>query len=138
VEGLSQPLTVAHWHKNETTNSCIAERCDIVSFHSYDAPEKGLKAKIDSAAESGRPVICTEYMARTNDSTFADCLPVLKAKCAGAINWGLVSGKTQTIYPWGWNESKGEPPMWFHDIFNPDGSFLYPEEEGDIRRALNT
>ena len=46
-----------------------------------------------------------------------------------AINWGLVSGKTQTIYPWGWNESRGEPDIYFHDIFNPDGTLLYPLEE---------
>jgi hypothetical protein len=136
VEGLSQPLTVAHWHKNEGTNRCIAENSDVVSFHSYCAPEKGLNAKINEVSKSGRPAICSEYMARTNESTFADCLPVLKEKCAGAINWGLVSGKTGTIYPWGWNKDKGEPPMYFHDIFNQDGTFLYPEEQEHIRRVI--
>ena len=42
----------------------------------------------------------------------------------------------EPIYPWGWNESKGKPPVWFHDIFNADGTFLYPEEEAIIRSAV--
>lgn len=138
VEGLSQPLTVAHWHKNEETNQFIAEHCDIVSFHSYQAPEKGLLGKIEKYSEAGRPMVCSEWLARGHGSTFAACLPVLRERCAGAINWGLVSGKTQTIYPWGWNESKGEPSVYHHDIFNADGSLFYPEEESDIRRVIFT
>jgi hypothetical protein len=134
VDGLTQPLTVAYWCGQEDMNACILERCDIVSFHSYDAPEAGLAAMVERAASLGRPIICTEYMARGNGSTFAACTPFLQQHCAGAINWGLVSGKTQTIFPWGWNESKGEPPIYFHDIFNPDGSFLYPAEEETIKQ----
>ncbi|MBO5766447.1 MAG: 1,4-beta-xylanase, partial [Lentisphaeria bacterium] len=56
------------------------------------------------------------------------CLPLLRENNVGAINWGLVSGKTQTIYPWGWNKDKGVPAKYFHDVFHADGSFLQPEE----------
>ena len=136
VEGLTQPLTVACWCGQEEMNACVFERSDIITFHSYDAPDKGLLRMIEECGALERPMICTEYMARGPGSTFAACLPVLKARCAGAINWGLVSGKTQTIYPWGWNAEKGEPPVYFHDVFNADGSFLYPGEEADIREAL--
>jgi hypothetical protein len=42
----------------------------------------------------------------------------------GAYNWGFVSGKTQTIYPWdSWTKTyTAEPPLWFHDIFRADGT----------------
>jgi hypothetical protein len=136
VDGLTQPLTVGLWCDHGDMNQCILERCDVVTFHSYCAPEKGLLAMVENSKTLGRPVICTEYMARSNGSTFAACLPVLRAHCAGAINWGLVSGRTQTIYPWGWSEEKGEPPVCFHDIFNPDGTFLYPGEERVIRETM--
>ena len=43
-----------------------------------------------------RPLLCTEYMARGNGSTFQGTLPVAKKYNVGAINWGLVEGKTQT------------------------------------------
>ena len=137
VEGLTHPLTVPYWCGQQNMNQCVFELSDIITFHSYDAPEEGLLAMIERSESSGRPAICTEYMGRTNASTFESCLPVLKEKCSGAINWGLVSGKTGTIYPWGWNESKGEPNVYFHDIFNPDGTFLYPEEEKIISNALS-
>lgn len=136
VEGLTQPLTVSYWCQMEDMNQVIFDRCDIVTFHNYDAPDKGFVAMAERAATLGRPVICTEYMARPMGSTFAACTPYLRKHCAGAINWGLVSGKTQTIYPWGWEPDKGEPECWFHDIFNPDGTFLYPKEEEEIRNAI--
>ena len=35
-------------------------------------------------------MICTEYMARTQNSTFQDIMPMLKKENIGAINWGLI------------------------------------------------
>lgn len=137
VQGVPQPLTAALWNQNESTNACIAEQCDIASFHSYTPPShEEFTRKWRWCRQLGRPVICSEYMARTRGSTFAACLPFLREHCIGAINWGLVSGKTQTIYPWGWNDEKGEPAVYFHDIFNRDGSFLYPDEEETIRSLV--
>ena len=136
VDGLTQPVTAGCWNGRADLEQFLIERSDIVTFHGYSGPDK-LRELIDKFQAAGRPIICTEWLARGNGSTFADCLPVLRKHCAGAINWGLVSGKTQTIYPWGWSEEKGDPPVWFHDVFNPDGSFLYPEEEGHIRRVVN-
>lgn len=132
IEGLTQPLTVPYWCRQEEITRCVLERSDIITFHNYDAPDKGFLEMLDRSLSLGRPVICTEYMARGPGSTFAACLPILRQRGVGAINWGLVAGKTQTIYPWGWNQEKGEPPVYFHDVFNKDGTFLYPEEERDI------
>lgn len=145
VEGVTQPLTAGvwldmaeggKWLERRELNDFLLDQSDIVTFHAYMAPEKGLLARIEKCKATGRPVICTEWLARGAGSTFAACLPVFRQHCAGAINWGLVSGKTQTVYPWGWNREKGEPPVWHHDIFNQDGTLLYPEEEEQIGRVL--
>ena len=73
-------------------------------------------------------MICTEYMARTKGSRFQNCLPVFKEENVGCYNWGLVSGRTQTIIPWDWAKEGAEPGVWFHDIFHPDGTAYDPEE----------
>jgi len=54
----------------------------------------------------------------------------------GAYNWGFVSGKSQTIYPWdSWDKAyTGPPPIWFHDIFHADGTPYNPEETDLIKR----
>jgi hypothetical protein len=69
-------------------------------------------------------------------STFEDILPVAKERKVGAFCWGLVSGKTQTIYPWdSWARTyTEEPDPWFHDIFRPDGSAYRDEEVALIRK----
>ncbi len=127
------PLTCAAWRFDEdffSLNQFSIENSDIVSFHDYENPEI-LKMKIHfiKLLAKDKPVICSEYMARTNGSTFKDCLPILKENNISAINWGFVVGKSNTIYPWGWNESKGKPDLYFHDVLDTDGKFLYPEEK---------
>jgi hypothetical protein len=83
----------------------------------------------------GRPIICSEYMARPRGSTFQNILPIFARRHVGAINWGLVSGKTQTIYPWdSWNrEYTAEPMVWFHDVFRRDGTPFDSSEVAFIR-----
>jgi hypothetical protein len=79
----------------------------------------------------GRPLICSEYMARTRNSLFVTHLPIFKRYQVGAINWGLVSGKSNTIYQWGKPVPDGsEPKIWFHDVFRKDGS---PFDENEVR-----
>ena len=56
-------------------------------------------------------------MARTHNSRFETVMPMLKKENVGAINWGFVSGKTNTIYSW-------ETPM-------PDGS-----EPKELRQTM--
>ncbi|MBN1638981.1 MAG: hypothetical protein JW866_08440 [Ignavibacteriales bacterium] len=85
---------------------------------------------IDFLRTYNRPLICTEYMARTNGSTFNKILPLLKNENVSAINWGLVKGKTNTIYAWGDNSHPdgAEPEIWFNQIFKPNGTPLSKEE----------
>lgn len=125
----SQPLTSGVW-KGDWSESKLSEMArfqlehsDVITFHCYDPPE-AMKKRIESLRRFHRPIICTEYMARPMGSTFMAILPILKAEKVGAYNWGFVSGKTQTIYPWdSWEKTySGEPPVWFHDIFRKDGA----------------
>ena len=129
----SQPITAAPWNFTDDfadLNRFMFENSDLVTFHSYEGP-KGMEKTIArvKAAAGDRQILCSEYMARTTGCTFRAVLPMLRKHNISAVNWGLVSGKTQTIYPWNWSAEKGEPDPKFHDIFNRDGSFLYPEEE---------
>lgn len=128
----TQPLTCGPWDfspRFDALNRYLIANSDVVSFHCYERPDV-LRERINHLrrAAAGRPLVCSEYMARTNGSTFAECLPILKENDVSAVNWGLVSGRTNTIYPWGWGPEKGRPERWFHDVFNPDGTLLYPEE----------
>jgi hypothetical protein len=135
----SQPLSVGYWSKKLVNlNRFQLENSDIITYHSYDATEAHQEL-IDSLKRYGRPLICTEYMARTLNSTFQSIMPLLKKENAGAINWGLVAGKTNTIFSWretSKNPSKEpEPPLWFHDIFRKDGT-PYRQEEVDVIKKL--
>ncbi|HYW94765.1 MAG TPA: 1,4-beta-xylanase [Bacteroidales bacterium] len=119
----SQPVTAALWNFSTDftqLDSCQVVNSDIITFHNY-SPAKNMVTMIKDLQKYSRPLVCSEYMARTNGSTFRDNLPVLKKYNVGAINWGLVSGKTNTIFPWGSKEGTTEPDLWFHDIFRVDG-----------------
>ncbi len=91
---------------------------------------------IDTLRAYHRPLVCTEYMARTRQSTFNKILPLLKKEKVGALNWGLVKGKTNTIYAWSdkSHTDGSEPEIWFHDIFRPDGTPFAKEEFDLIRK----
>jgi hypothetical protein len=117
-----QPITSGLWHDHPMSNDVMLENSDVVTFHDYDPADK-LEAHILALQKTGRPLICTEYMARTRGSLFETSLPVFQRHGVGALNWGLVKGKTNTIFAWDAPmPDKDEPPVWFHDIFRPDGT----------------
>lgn len=115
------------------------DQSDIISFHNYGPPER-FEEEVRTLLALGRPVLCTEYMARTRGSTFAGVLPIAKRHRVGAINWGLVAGKTQTYLPWdSWDKPYvgREPAAWFHEVFRTDGS-PYRGEETELIRSLTS
>ncbi|TAE23875.1 MAG: 1,4-beta-xylanase [Cytophagales bacterium] len=130
-----QPITAGWWHDHPQSNELMFAQSDVITFHNYAEAAK-LEAQIlELQKQFGRPLICTEYMARTRNSTFETCLPVFKKYKVGAINWGLVKGKTNTIYAWDTPMPGGEEPkVWFHDIFRPDGSVFDPKETAVIKQ----
>lgn len=130
----SQPLSVGIWYNNKTLNEFQLANSDIISFHNYNDAES-LEKQIKELQQYGKPVICTEYMARTRSSKFQTHLPVFKKYKVAAINWGLVAGKSNTIYQWGTPIRDGsEPKIWFHDIFRKDGTAYDPEEIEAIKK----
>ena len=130
----SQPLSSGVWDKNlPLLGRYQLEHSDVITYHNYSDRETH-QQWIDSLRAENRPLICTEYMARTRNSLFKDILPLLKEENIGAYNWGLVAGKTNTIYAWDTPMPDGkEPPVWFHDIFRKDGTPYDPKEIAVIK-----
>ena len=132
----SQPLSTGVWNLSlSDLNKFQVENSDIITYHNYEGPEKH-QAAIDTLKTLGRPMVCTEYMARRNNSLFTNIMPILYKENIGAINWGLVAGKSNTKYAWDEPIPDGsEPPLWFHEIFRPDGT-PYKQEEVDLIKSL--
>ncbi len=144
AEHPTQPLTSGVWtgdwshpdRESPTTKIQLAES-DVISFHNYDWPEV-YEARIQELLPLHRPLICTEYMARGNGSTFDTILPIAKKYHVAAINWGFVAGKTQTYLPWdSWQRPYVElkPTIWFHEVFRQDDT-PYRQREVDLIREL--
>ena len=157
-ENTVQPLTSGVWRLKDgrwlgegkddpgaALFNFMLQHSDIVTFHSYlNAAETAIA--IDSLTVLDRPMICTEYIARGHDSTFETLLPLFAEQDIGAIHWGFVSGKTQTIYPWrSWvgairfwdNLFSDEPDPWHHDLLYADGRPYRPLEVELIRTEIN-
>jgi len=134
----SQPMSSGVWNMAlSNLNKFQVENSDIITYHNYENPEKH-QAAIDTLKKYNRPMVCTEYMARRNNSLFWNIMPMLKENDVGAINWGLVAGKTNTKYAWDEPIPDGsEPPIWFHEIFRPNGT-PYIQEEVDLIRSLTS
>lgn len=123
-----QPLSAGVWRDDREINEFLLATSDVITFHNYSEPES-VATQIAELKKQGRPVICTEWLRRPI-STVGKVLPVFKKEHVGCCNWGLVSGKTQTIYPWKSPEGAPEPKIWFHDLFRSDGT---PFDPGEIK-----
>lgn len=141
----TQPLTSGVWRgmdwaPNDPKDAMEATQLgesDVITFHDYSWPEV-LKARIAMLKGYGRPVICTEYMARGAGSTFDGSLPVGKRADVGMINWGFVEGKEQTYLPWdSWQRPYVliQPTVWFHDVLHTDGT-PYRRAEVDLIKRI--
>ena len=140
----SQPLTSGVWDGDWSTAAKLTAtqriqlmNSDVLSFHNY-SNAKDFEKHVEWLQRYHRPILCTEYMARSEGSRFDTILPVAKKLRVAAINWGLVLGKTQTNLPWNsWTKPyiENQPPEWFHDVFYPDGK-PYHETETKVIREL--
>ena len=130
----SQPLSSGIWNKELTEfNTYQLANSDVITYHDYN-PVDVHQHTIDTLKPYGRPLLCTEYMARPRNSTFATVMPMLKKNFVTAINWGLVEGKTNTKYAWDTPmPNGGEPKVWFHEIFRKDGTPYNTEETAVIK-----
>nr|WP_176598911.1 cellulase family glycosylhydrolase [Sphingobium sp. 15-1] len=141
----TQPLTSGVWqHDDWKTESALTpmeklqlSQSDVISFHDYNWPEK-FQDRVNQLKIYGRPILCTEYMARGNGSTFDGSLPIGKRENVAMMNWGFVDGRTQTRLPWdSWKKpyTQDEPTIWFHEVFRNDGT-PYRQAETDLIRSL--
>jgi len=138
----SQPITSGGWIGDWTNPDSLSEfnqfmfdNSDVITYHNYNDVTDFIRVS-EALKRYNRPMICTEYMSRGNNSLFETILPYMVKENIGAINWGLVAGRSQTIYPWDswWVEYTAEPEPWFHDIFRQDGSPYISEEVELIKR----
>ena len=141
----TQPLTSGLWQDG---NWSLADQLtpieriqlaqsDVMSFHNYSWPEN-FEQHVEWLERYHRPIICTEFMARPLGSTFDTILPLAKKHHVGANAAALVYGKVQSYLPWeSWDHPYilKQPPVWFHDIFYPDGR-PYREQEVKLIREL--
>jgi Cellulase (glycosyl hydrolase family 5) len=141
----TQPLTAGVWAVDTSPNGADLDELeqielrdsDIISFHNYSWPES-FRSQVTWLKRYNRPVICTEYMARSAGSTFDTVMPIAKEDRVGVINWGFVAGKTQTYLPWdSWQRPYvlDQPQVWFHDVLRTDGT-PYRQAEVDLIRQL--
>jgi len=135
----SQPITSAPWIGDWVDETKMTEfhkfmfnHSDVITYHNYN-DIADFKRVSEPLKRYNRPMICTEYMARGNNSLFETHLPYMAENNIGAINWGLVAGRSQTAYPWdSWEkEYTAEPDVWFHEVFRKDGS-AYKQSEVDL------
>jgi hypothetical protein len=110
---------------------------DVITFHDYNWPET-FERRINQLIPYNRPILCTEYMARGNGSTFDGSLPIAKRYNVAMMNWGFVDGRTQTRLPWdSWQKPyvMAEPTIWFHEVLRADGT-PYRQAEVDLIKRL--
>jgi hypothetical protein len=144
-ENPTQPLTSGLFEEGWVSGSPSSieaiqlDQSDVISFHDYHWPEI-FNSKVSRLLRLGRPVWCTEYLARGAGSTFEGSLSIGKLHNVAMINWGLVDGKTQTRLPWdSWTipyVNGREPAVWHHDVFRADGT-PYRKAETDLILALS-
>ena len=134
----SQPLTSGLSNFTAPFSAIDAfdfDNADVITYHNYQDPAAQMR-DITFLRAFNRPLICTEYMARPRNSKFTNIMPLLKENNVGAVNWGFVSGKTNTIYAWGTPIPDGsEPKVWFHDIIRPDKTPFDPAEIEAIKKC---
>jgi len=133
-----QPISAGLWAWDfEKLNAFQVANSDVITYHDYEEAPWHQRV-IELLKTIGRPLICTEYMARTRNSRFSTILPLLKRENVAAISWGFVTGKSNTKYAWDTPLPEGgEPVEWFHDIFHPDGT-PYRQDEINLIKKLSS
>ena len=123
----SQPLTVCRWNNDGKVNDLVLNESDIITFHCYQ-PLAGSRQVMDEMLKQRRPVICTEWLLRTNGCDIPRLIPLYRDAGVGCMLWGLVNGKAQTHLPNGHFTPNFKGP-WKHDLFRSDHT---PYDAGDL------
>ncbi len=139
----TQPVTSGVWRfdagglcRDYPIARFMLEASDVLSFHIYLSAGTA-RDVVAHLLSYDRPLWCTEYLARTIGNTLEDNLPLFHRHKIAAFNWGGVTGKTQTLFPWNsWQEPiLANPEIWFHDLLRSDGT-PFRESEAILFRSL--
>jgi hypothetical protein len=132
----AQPLTIGVWNPGwPDENALFVELSDVVSFHNY-ADLDGLQAQVEHLKSHGRPLVCTEWLARGLGSRPQSHLPYFARERIGCYHWGLANGRTQTHLPWPGLEGLVPGDVWHHDLFESDGTPYDAEEVRVFRDTI--
>ena len=138
-----QPLTSAVWRMKTDPDAVLPEaeqyvldHSDIVSYHSYASYDENIML-LQKLKKLGRPILNTEWLARTQHNTIQELFPLFYLEKVGCFNWGFVAGLYQTYEPWNtvWEtyENGGARDvdfrLWFHDLYRPS---LHPYDPHEI------
>ncbi len=133
VNNVQQPMTIGIATWPLTTSLVLFELAvsDIITFHSYGSLANVVQNVTDlRQIQSSRPILCTEWLARPFGSTLFTHLGYFSSEKIGAIQWGLVAGRSQTYYQWKSPKNAPMPIVWFHDVLYPNGTaFSHLEEK---------
>lgn len=132
-----QPLTAGIWERNSAINRFLLDEPDILSFHSYGDAAKVL-AQIRALKTHRRPVMCTEWMARTEVSALDTHLPLFRDEAVGCYMGSLVNGRTQKHIARNAAPAAGEPTPWRQDLLHADGRPYDRAERALIRQLTRS
>lgn len=133
----TQPLTSGVWSPRWRERELrLVELSDFTSFHHYLALP-ALSNHVDELRAFDRPLVCTEWLARSLGSLPSAVLPYFAKERIGCFHWGLVQGRTQTHLPWP-GIPHPDPALWHHDLLHPDGTPFDVAEIALFRAACST
>ena len=139
--GVKQPCAADVWretaHPRTPAEKAAVELSDITSYHTYSPLKRQIFVARHLKTELGRPLINTEWMARTAGCNVYDCYPFFAQERIGCTCFGFVAGKSQWFEPWEFvwksvERGKGDAydmTKWLHDLFRPS---LRPYDPGEI------
>lgn len=100
-----QPLTSGVWHgewADPARRSVIAgiqlDNSDVITFHCYGEPAV-FERRIAELVPLGRPILCTEYMARPLGSTVQNILPIAKRAGSARSTGDSSPAKPRRTFP---------------------------------------
>lgn len=128
--------TGQRWSAPEEITDFQLAASDITTFHMYEPPD-AVEATLDYLQSLERPIVCTEFMARSRGSTIQAIAPLLVRRGVGMYCWGLVAGRSQTNVPWR-EDNLADDSSWFADLLTADGKPYDPAEIDTLRRLTRT
>ena len=143
----TQPLTAGVWAGDLTNperlspiNRFMLDQSDVISFHNYK-PLPEMKRDVESLKRYGRPIL----MHRVHGPAGRQPVRSRSWPISSLSTWARTTGASSPARPRrsipgtpGKSLTPREPPVWFHDIFRPDGTPYDAREVDYIRNVTGS